>query len=295
MALPSLFSLTRSTISRTSDEKKSLATAQSRDARGVPAHSYSRKRDLRRRPQPVGARERARVDERLVRAARVVRADGATEPLGEVHVQLGAAVEVQDDDRSAYESERVLWREAKRAAAARCCAVVVRVPRIGCGEASLEGVHDAEHDGVGGPLLGCEARAVVKKDGAASVVKAAVGEEARRSSGTVAALGARSPRERLFSPFQARDQRRLRPNGRHRSGRVLTQAGTELGVRCAALVGGRCFSRARRLKSYCQSALNCARVRSGMPGKAPRMASTQPVTSARPSILACTFGDAVGR
>ena len=39
--LPSLFSLTMSTISRTSDEKKSLATDQSRDARGVPAHSYS--------------------------------------------------------------------------------------------------------------------------------------------------------------------------------------------------------------------------------------------------------------
>ena len=102
-----------STISRTSDEKKSLATDQSRDARGVPAHSYSREETLAANLS-LWARERARVDERFVRAARVVRTDGATEPLGEVHVQLGAAVEVQDDDRCAYESERVLWREAKR-------------------------------------------------------------------------------------------------------------------------------------------------------------------------------------
>jgi len=74
--------------------------------------------ESRDRPQPGGER-RAWVDERLVRAPWVVRADHARELLGKAHVELGASVHQEDDDAAAY-VDRTPRRCARvRATAAR--------------------------------------------------------------------------------------------------------------------------------------------------------------------------------
>mmetsp|Transcript_10768 Transcript_10768/g.34110 ORF Transcript_10768/g.34110 Transcript_10768/m.34110 type:complete len:259 (-) Transcript_10768:90-866(-) len=141
--------------------------------------------ESRDRPQPGGER-RAWVDERLVRAPWVVRADHARELLGKAHVELGASVHQEDDDAAA---------------------VVGRVLGIGGGEARLESVHNAEHDGVRVPILGREGTPVVEEDGAAVVVEAAVREEQRRGGGTIAAVRAGRSWHSLRPPLLALAQR----------------------------------------------------------------------------------------